>query len=145
MQNKSIALLVLLILVIPAAAWAQVYTWTDSSGTRHYSDAPPANGVKYSQLNVKSSAPENASKHASSSPSSSDTNGDQGASDAAKSNATSYKKSYCANVSGNISKLESKQIVTSTDSSGKAYIMSKQQRAQKLKLAQSRYRKYCKP
>lgn len=37
---------VALLLLAPLAA-AQVYKWTDASGTVHYSEAPPAQGTKY--------------------------------------------------------------------------------------------------
>ncbi len=40
---------VALLLLAPLAA-AQVYKWTDASGTVHYSEAPPAQGTKYEKV-----------------------------------------------------------------------------------------------
>ena len=40
---------VALLLLAPLAA-AQVYKWTDASGTVHYSEAPPAQGTKFSKV-----------------------------------------------------------------------------------------------
>ncbi len=47
MQRSLIA--VALLLLAPLAA-AQVYKWTDASGTVHYSEAPPAQGTKFSKV-----------------------------------------------------------------------------------------------
>ena len=47
MRRSLIA--VALLLVTPLCA-AQVYKWTDTSGTVHYSEAPPAQGIKYSKV-----------------------------------------------------------------------------------------------
>ncbi len=38
-----------LLLAAPLVA-AQAYKWTDANGTVHYSDAPPAQGTKYSKV-----------------------------------------------------------------------------------------------
>ncbi|MDG2538080.1 DUF4124 domain-containing protein [Dyella jiangningensis] len=38
-----------LMLAAPLVA-AQAYKWTDANGTVHYSDAPPAQGTKYSKV-----------------------------------------------------------------------------------------------
>jgi hypothetical protein len=40
---------VALLLLAPLAA-AQVYKWTDASGTVHYSETPPAQGTKYEKV-----------------------------------------------------------------------------------------------
>ncbi|EIM04756.1 hypothetical protein UUC_00465 [Rhodanobacter denitrificans] len=40
---------VALLLLAPLAA-AQVYKWTDASGTVHYAEAPPAQGTKYQKV-----------------------------------------------------------------------------------------------
>ena len=43
--------LAVLLLVVPLAAWAQVYRWVDK-GTVHYSNEPPPKGVKATTLDI---------------------------------------------------------------------------------------------
>lgn len=51
---QRLPLAVVLLLLAPLA-FAQVYKWTDTSGTVHYSESPPANG-KYQQIKTSGSA-----------------------------------------------------------------------------------------
>ncbi len=41
------SLIAVALLLLAPLATAQVYKWTDASGTVHYSEAPPAQGTKY--------------------------------------------------------------------------------------------------
>ncbi|POZ63736.1 DUF4124 domain-containing protein [Chromobacterium alticapitis] len=51
-MKSSVVWTFLLILLLPAAARAEVYTWTDASGKRVYSDQPPPN-VNARRLDVR--------------------------------------------------------------------------------------------
>lgn len=44
------SLIVVALLLLAPLASAQVYKWTDASGTVHYSQAPPAQGTKYNEV-----------------------------------------------------------------------------------------------
>lgn len=44
------SLIVLALLLLAPLATAQVFKWTDASGTVHYSEAPPAQGTKFSRV-----------------------------------------------------------------------------------------------
>ena len=52
-MKRTWLLLVLLAAVVPAAA-ADMYSWTDANGVKHFSDSPPPGGVtKAQKLKVK--------------------------------------------------------------------------------------------
>jgi|SRR5690348_471591 hypothetical protein len=50
------SLIAVALLLLAPLATAQVYKWTDASGTVHYSQAPPAQGTKYSQVKTNGTA-----------------------------------------------------------------------------------------
>lgn len=50
-MKRTWLLLVLLAAVVPAAA-ADMYSWTDAAGVKHFSDSPPPNSVKAQKLKV---------------------------------------------------------------------------------------------
>ncbi|MBM2883139.1 DUF4124 domain-containing protein [Chromobacterium amazonense] len=51
-MKSSVVWTFLLVLLVPAAALAEVYTWTDANGKKVYSDQPPPN-VNARKLNVR--------------------------------------------------------------------------------------------
>lgn len=53
MQRLPLALV--LLLLAPLAS-AQIYTWTDTGGTVHFSEAPPAAGVHFKQITLSGNA-----------------------------------------------------------------------------------------
>ena len=44
------SLIAVALLLLAPLATAQVYKWTDASGTVHYSEAPPTQGTKFSKV-----------------------------------------------------------------------------------------------
>jgi hypothetical protein len=46
------SLIVVALLLLAPLANAQVYKWTDASGTVHYSEAPPAKGTNYNKVST---------------------------------------------------------------------------------------------
>ena len=46
---RRLLLAAVLMLLVPLA-FAQVYKWTDTSGTVHYSETPPASGTNYQKI-----------------------------------------------------------------------------------------------
>ncbi len=147
MQNKLIALLVLLTVIVPAAAWAQVYRWTDSAGTVHYADAPPPQGVKYSKVHVKSSAPTSVSKNGTMQASAkvTKTGNGQGASGSSPvADTSSNRKSVCERLSSNIALLKGNQALNTSGANGKLHAISAKDRKTQLRREQSQYHQYCK-
>lgn len=149
MRIKLIPLLLTLAVLAPAAVQAQVYTWKDARGTRHYSDAPPPNGVKYKRLKIKSDGPANPPEGAdrapnpapqSSNPSSDDSqrNGKRMA------DTPTNRKAMCRQLQSNIALLKSKQAVNAAGPDGKLHAMSKKERAQQLHRESGQYQRYCK-
>jgi hypothetical protein len=53
-MKARLLLLVLLAAGVPASA-AQVYTWTDANGTKHFSDSPPPPSVGAQKIKVRGS------------------------------------------------------------------------------------------
>ena len=53
-MKARLLLLVLLAAGVPALA-AQVYSWTDANGTRHFSDSPPPPNVSSQKIKVRGS------------------------------------------------------------------------------------------
>jgi len=51
-MKRNWLLLALLTLTVPAAA-AEMYSWTDANGTKHFSDSPPPSSVKAQRVKVK--------------------------------------------------------------------------------------------
>jgi len=45
MKRKSIGLGLMLVLMLGASAWADIYRWTDASGVVHFSNQPPPPGA----------------------------------------------------------------------------------------------------
>jgi len=51
-RNWLLLALLTLTLTVPAAA-AEMYSWTDANGTKHFSDSPPPSSVKAQRVKVK--------------------------------------------------------------------------------------------
>lgn len=51
-MKRNWLLLALLTLTLPVAA-AEMYSWTDANGTKHFSDSPPPSTVKAQRVKVK--------------------------------------------------------------------------------------------
>ncbi len=47
---------VVVLLLLAPLAFAQVYKWTDASGTVHYSETPPTSGTNYKQIKTSGSS-----------------------------------------------------------------------------------------
>ncbi len=50
------SLIAVALLLLAPLATAQVYKWTDAGGTVHYSEAPPAQGTKFSKVTTTGTA-----------------------------------------------------------------------------------------
>lgn len=136
-------LIVALAIALPMTAAAQVYSWTDASGTVHYSQSPPGNGIKYHIVPVRgmdhAQGPSNAPA---------DTESDTSAPKASPSGNSAAdtapsRKRFCGQLQDNIKLLQSDQMVSYTDAKGVRTPMPPERRAEELKRAQAQYQDYC--
>jgi hypothetical protein len=130
-----------LLLVAPLVA-AQAYKWTDASGTVHYSDAPPAQGIKYKKVTTSGTveplsapAPETS------------TSGDSTAAAPAKpsqpmADTPENRTKFCSALKGNIDTLKSSSPVV-TEVGGEQKLMDADQRKQQQSSAEAQYQQYC--
>ncbi|CAM5245969.1 DUF4124 domain-containing protein [Rhodanobacter lindaniclasticus] len=131
-----------LLLIAPLCA-AQVYKWTDASGTVHYSEAPPAQGVKYSKVTttgtVEPLAKPAEQGHAE------DAAGGSNESDAAPktmADTPENRKSLCASLQSNLTTLQGSGPVV-MEQNGKPSALDASQRQQQIATAQAQYDQYC--
>ncbi|MDA3915019.1 DUF4124 domain-containing protein [Oleiagrimonas sp.] len=148
MRGTLSILLAVLLLTLPAIAFAQVYTWKDSNGTRHFSDRQPPEGIKYSVIKTRANADMPRSASGSDVPSSKDTGNGQAdvsaqSSQQADAGQSPQLKRFCAQLQSNITLLKSNQTIASMNKDGKTVQMNDKVRAQQLKQQQQRYQAYC--
>jgi hypothetical protein len=135
-------IVVALLLFAPLCA-AQVYKWTDASGTVHYSEAPPAQGVKYSKVTTTGTV-EPLVKPAERSNSEDATSGSNEPTATAKTMADTpeNRKSLCASLQSNLATLQGSGPVV-MEKNGKPSALDASQRQQQIATAQAQYDQYC--
>jgi hypothetical protein len=128
-----------LLLVAPLVA-AQAYKWTDANGTVHYSDAPPAQGTKYSKVTTTGTVEPLAAPAPESSTDSSDAKPAPGNKPVA--NTPQNRAEYCAALKSNIETLKSSGPVV-MDQDGQQKVLDADQRKQQQTTAESQYQGFC--
>ncbi len=139
MRSTLPALITALALALPMVASAQVYKWVDASGTTHFSETPPPQGVKYQNIRTPSTADQGAPQPASDAASS---GADAGKAKAADKRSPQLQR-FCSQLESNISLLKSSQPLQRMGSDGKNVPMDNSVRAQQLKQQQQRYDAFC--
>jgi hypothetical protein len=132
-------IVVALLLLTPLAATAQVYKWTDASGTVHYSEAPPAQGTKFSKVTTTGTVQPLAPPASSEAPASSEP-----APAPAKpvADTPENRSKLCASLKSNLAALQgSGPVVMQQD--GKATALDAAQRKQQIDAAQGQYNQFC--
>ncbi|WP_234411381.1 MULTISPECIES: DUF4124 domain-containing protein [Rhodanobacter] len=129
---------VALLLLAPLAA-AQVYKWTDASGTVHYSEAPPAQGTKF----VKVTTTGTAEPLAAPAPSTTASRSESAAEPAKPAADTPENRSkLCASLKANLAALQGGgPVVMQQD--GKSVALGGDERKQKTVSTQAQYDQYC--
>jgi hypothetical protein len=147
MRRLSIALA--LLLVAPLAT-AQVYKWTDAQGTTHFSETPPPQGTKYSQVTVATgtSAPadnsgNNTASTTSSSSSASSSDNAQPPQQQSVPDTPENRTKLCASLKTNIGTLQGSGPVVMQGGSGQQQLLNADQRKQQLDASQSQFQQYC--
>lgn len=136
MRRSLIA--VALLMLAPLAA-AQVYKWTDSSGTVHYSEAPPAQGTKFEKVTTTGTVEPLAPP-----PSSEPTEGREAPTQPAPpiANTPENRAAVCATLKSNLSALQGDGPVV-MQQNGKSVAIDETQRREQISSAQSQYDEFC--
>ncbi|HWU76318.1 MAG TPA: DUF4124 domain-containing protein [Rhodanobacter sp.] len=133
-------LIAVVLLMLAPLATAQVYKWTDASGTVHYSEAPPAKGIRFSKVTTTGTVepltkPPAAAEAGDSSKTSHET--------MPMADTPANRKSLCSSLEANLATLRgSGPVVMQKD--GKTTALDDTQRKQQLDTTQSQYDQYCK-
>ncbi|GGY15355.1 hypothetical protein GCM10008098_02890 [Rhodanobacter panaciterrae] len=133
-------IVVALLLLTPLAATAQVYKWTDASGTVHYSEAPPAQGTKFSKVTTTGTVQPLAA------PTPAEGSGGSREPTAAPAQPVAdtpeNRSKLCTSLKANLAALQgSGPVVMQQD--GKATALDAAQRKQQIDAAQGQYNQYC--
>ena len=132
-------LIAVALLLLAPLATAQVYKWTDASGTVHYSQDAPPQGTKYKQVTttgtvVAPAAASTANTASASQPASAATPTTAGA--------TENSSKYCVTLKANLTALQGGgPVVMQQD--GKATALDDDQRKQQASTTQTQYNQYC--
>ncbi len=139
------SLIAVALLLLAPLATAQVYKWTDASGTVHYSEAPPVQGTNYKEVKTTGTvAPLSAPTR------------NTGEGDGKSSNEPSLEPAkpvadtpenrakLCESLKSNLAALQGGgPVVMQQD--GKPTALDADQRKQQASAAQSQYDQYCQP
>ncbi len=131
---------VALLLMAPLAS-AEVYKWTDASGTVHYSEAPPAKGTNYNKVTTTGTV---APRVAPAPPADSD-KGDAAAKPVASkplADTPENRGKLCGSLKINLAALQGSGPVV-MQQGDKAVALDADQRKQQMTSAQSQYDQYC--
>jgi hypothetical protein len=132
-------LTVLALLLSVPIALAQVYKWTDASGTVHYSETPPPSG-SYKTIRTPGSAQALANPPA---PLASNPPPAASAPANASSDNPANRAKVCEDLQRNMNLLQGSDPLSVADAQGAQVPMDAPRRAQELSLAQAQYKLYC--
>ena len=134
-------IVVALLLFAPLCA-AQVYKWTDASGTVHYSEAPPAQGTKYSKVTTTGTVEPLAAPAEHANPEDAGGSNEPTAAPKTMADTPENRKSLCSSLQSNLATLQgSGPVVMEKD--GKPSALDASQRQQQIATAQAQYDQYC--
>ncbi len=135
------SLIAVALLLLTPLANAQVYKWTDASGTVHYSQDAPPQGTKYKQVTTTGTVVPPASS-ASASNTASASQPASAATSSAAAGATVNNSKYCVTLKANLTALQgSGPVVMQQD--GKSTALDDSQRKQQALTTQTQYTQYC--
>lgn len=141
-------LILVALLLLPPLAAAQVYKWTDASGTVHYSEAPPATGTKFVKVTTTGTveplgAPSSEeSSQARPAPQGNQTEEGEPAEPVA--DTPENRSKFCDSLKANLAALRgSGPVVMQQD--GKSVALDDDQRQQQIDAAQSQHDQFCQP
>lgn len=132
--------LVAVLLLLAPLAFAQVYKWTDTSGTVHYSETPPPTGTNYKQVKTNGSVDPVAPP----TPAADDKPDEPAATAAAKPMADTPENrgKLCTSLKANLAALQGSAPVV-MQQEGKDVALDDSQRKVHIATAQAQYEQYC--
>ncbi len=144
-MRRSILLTALLLLFWSLLATAQVYTWIDSGGVRHFSQSPPPQGVPYKVLLINSDTKTAGSTASPSRDLAPSRQARQAGKNVAVSDTQANRSRYCDGLRKNLNLLESKQALNTLNTKGKPIAIDSTQRTKQIKATQAQLAAYCHP
>jgi len=131
-----------LLLAAPMVA-AQAYKWTDANGTVHYSDAPPAQGTKYSKVTTTGTV-EPLAEPTPSKPTETTTESKPAAPQSTLPimDTPENRTKLCASLKSNLDALKSNGPLV-MQQNGQQKLLDADQRQQQQATAQAQYQQYC--
>ncbi|MFC5435778.1 DUF4124 domain-containing protein [Rhodanobacter umsongensis] len=139
------SLIAVALLLLAPLATAQVYKWTDASGTVHYSEAPPVQGTNYKQVKTTGTVAPLVAPPRNTGEGEGDGSGSsEPTSEPAKpvADTPENRAKLCDSLKANLAALQgSGPVVMQQD--GKATALDTDQRKQQASAAQGQYNQYC--
>ncbi|MEI7036077.1 DUF4124 domain-containing protein [Fulvimonas yonginensis] len=137
MRRLSLALLSLL---LASPVVAQVYKWTDTHGTVHYSESPPPQGTPYKRITMAGTEqPGGTAADAQPSPA---PQAKPAAGEGTMPNTPENLAKFCSAQKANLDLLKGKEGVV-LEQDGKSVPLDETQRNQQIALAEQQYRQFC--
>jgi hypothetical protein len=133
------SLIAVALLLLTTQVNAQVYKWTDSSGTTHYSEAPPAHGVKFSTVTTTGTVepPSKPAPEAAAAPAA-----EPAAAPKPVADTPENRSKLCSSLKANLATLHGSAAVV-MQQGGKTVALDSDQRKQQTDMAQAQYNQYC--
>ncbi|TPG47773.1 DUF4124 domain-containing protein [Rhodanobacter glycinis] len=137
------SLIAVALLLLAPLATAQVYKWTDASGTVHYSEAPPVQGTNYKEVKTTGTVAPLAAPTRNTGEGDGNGNSEPSPEPAKPvADTPENRAKLCESLKANLATLQgSGPVVMQQD--GKATALDTDQRKQQVSAAQSQYDQYC--
>lgn len=136
-------LIAVALLLLAPLATAQVYKWTDANGTVHYSEAPPAQGTKFSKVTTTGTVePLSKPTRQASTEDASGGSNEPTVAPKAVADTPDNRKSLCESLKSNLATLQGSGPVV-MEKNGKPSALDAAQRKQQVDTAQAQYNQYC--
>jgi len=135
------SLIAVALLLLATMANAQVYKWTDAGGTTHYSEAPPAQGIKFSKVTTTGTV-EPLEKPATRTPNPEGAMVEPGVEQKPMADTPENRGKLCDSLKANLAALQGGGAVV-MQQGGKTVALDGDQRKQQTDAAQAQYNQYC--
>lgn len=141
------SLIALALLLLTAQVNAQVYKWTDASGTTHYSQSPPTAGIKFDKVTTTGTVePLSKPNNENSTPGPMEPGAEPGSEPGAKpkpvADTPENRAKLCASLKTNLASLQGTGPVVMRQN-GKIVALDDAQRKQQTDAAEAQYHQYC--
>lgn len=133
------SLIAVALLLLAAQVNAQVYKWTDASGTTHYAQSPPAQGTKFEKVTTTGTAEPLAKPVAAPTPPPAT---EPGAEKKPMADTPENRAKLCDSLKTNLAALQGTGAVV-MQQDGKTVALDDAQRKQQIDAAQSQYNQFC--